>query len=323
MIDQYGRIIDYLRISVTDKCNFRCLYCMPEDGVESICHREILRFSEIIRICRCAAKLGIKKIKITGGEPLIRPGIVNLIRSIHEIEGIRQITLTTNGYLLEKYLPKLLEAGISGINISLDTLNQERFGQIARVEGLAKVYRALQKAEETGIVVKINCVPMEENKSDLLEIAALARKYNVHVRFIEMMPIGIGKSYHTIYEKEIRRLLEASYGQLSPYSEFLGNGPAHYYQLPGFQGKIGFISAMSHEFCEDCSRIRMTADGFFKLCLNYDSQINLKDYMRNGASDEELEQYMRDAIYHKPRRHGFLDGSLIQAETRKMAGIGG
>ncbi len=324
MIDQYNRTIDYLRISVTDRCNFRCVYCMPEEGVAQLCHHDILTFDEIIKICKSAVKLGIHRIKITGGEPLLRKDLEHLIRMIHEIDGIHELTMTTNGYYLEERLEALKEAGITGINISIDTLDEGAFENITRHEGLEKVVSSLRKAIAIQIPsVKVNCVPMKQNEKDLCQIAALAKEYPVHVRFIEMMPIGLGELFQGIYQDKILSQLERIYGIARPCRERLGNGPARYYSFPEFQGKIGFISAMSHEFCEDCNRIRLTADGDLKLCLNYGSRWNLRDFIRSGASEKQLTEYMYQAIYHKPRRHGFLEIKGCEKEIRKMAGIGG
>ena len=324
MQDQYNRKIDYLRISVTDKCNFRCMYCMPEEGVDYIDHKDILRFEEVIRICRCAVKLGIRKIKITGGEPLIRRGVCELIREINGIKGIDSITLTTNGYRLQEFLQELKEAGVTGINVSLDTLDEERFQKITRHEGLEAVLGGIHEAVRIGISsVKVNCVPMRVNSDDFAEVAMLAKDEPVHVRFIEMMPVGIGKEFGRIEQKEIMKKLEEKIGPLMPVEEKLGNGPARYYCVQDFQGRIGFISAVSHEFCQDCNRIRLTADGYLKLCLNYDSHVNVRDFIRSGITDEQLEDFLREAVYHKPRRHGFEEQDNEEREDRRMAGIGG
>ncbi|MGF0033958.1 GTP 3',8-cyclase MoaA [Bariatricus sp. SGI.154] len=325
MKDQYQRTIDYIRISVTDRCNFRCRYCMPEEGVESICHTEIMTYEEILRLVRLAAGLGIKKVKITGGEPLVRRGVCGLIGEISRMPGIESVTITTNGALLEQYLTELVQAGVTGINISLDTLNRERFRYITRRDDYDKVQAGLKQAVATGIPTKINCVPMRGfNEDELADIAALAKHDPVAVRFIEMMPIGMGVEKAGIYQDEIRKGLESRYGTMLPIEEMLGNGPAKYYQIPGFQGKIGFISAISHEFCEGCNRVRLTADGILKPCLNYESHINLKQEMRNGIDDWELEKILKDAIYAKPRCHSFGDQTKKEIqEKRKMAGIGG
>ncbi len=325
MKDQYQRLINYLRISVTDRCNLRCRYCMPEEGVESICHSEIMTYEELLRICGIAAKTGIQKIKITGGEPLVRKGVCKLIHGIRAIHGIDSVTITTNGSLLGEYLPELAEAGIAGINISLDTLDKEKFCQITRRNDFDKVWDGFLSAVRTGIPVKINCVPIRGfNDEELSQIAALAKEYPVTVRFIEIMPIGMGREYMGILQDEIREKLEAQYGAMVPTKEALGNGPAKYYKLSGFSGRIGFISALSHEFCEACNRIRLTADGILKPCLNYESHIDLKKSMREGASDLELERIFAEGIYQKPRCHAFGDMEKHGMwEKHQMWGIGG
>lgn len=324
MLDQYNRKIDYMRISVTDKCNFRCTYCMPKEGIKTLQHEELLHFEEIERIVRSAVELGVRRIKITGGEPLVRRGVIRLISSIHKIPGIEEITLTTNGYRLSEYLPDLLEAGVTGINISLDTLNRERFQQITGSDALEKVLQSIEDTLKSGISnVKINCVLMNINREDWSEVAGLARRYPIHVRFIEMMPIGKGTSYLGVTQNQIKKRLEAAYGNLTPCSERLGNGPAEYYQAEGFRGRIGFISAMSHEFCDSCNRFRLTIDGYVKLCLNCESKINLRDFMRQGVSDQELTDFLQQAIYHKPRCHGFENQDKSDKEVRQMASIGG
>ncbi|MDD3219647.1 MAG: GTP 3',8-cyclase MoaA [Lachnospiraceae bacterium] len=324
MQDQYGRKIEYLRISVTDKCNFRCVYCMPEDGVEYIEHEEVMRFEEVLRVCRCAVQLGIHEIKITGGEPLVRHGVCDLIRQISAIDGIDSVTLTTNGYLLRQYLPQLKSAGVTGINVSLDTLDPQHFHQITRNDGLSEVLAGIKEAVSIGIPsVKINCVPMRGNQDDFVGVAMLAKDAPVHVRFIELMPIGMGQEFDRISQEQMIENLEARIGKLIPVQEHLGNGPAVYYKADGFLGRIGFISAISHEFCQDCNRIRMTVDGYLKLCLNYSSHINVRDYIRSGATDEELEHFLKAAIYGKPRHHGFLEKNNAEKESRKMVEIGG
>ncbi len=325
MQDQYGREIDYLRISVTDRCNFRCKYCMPAEGVEPMCHSEIMTYEEILWLCRISVRLGIRKIKITGGEPLVRRDVCRLIKRICQIPEIESVTITTNGLLLKQYLPELEAAGVSGINISLDTLDRERFLQITRRDDFEKVWDGIREAVKSKIPVKINCIPMRGwNEDELEKIAGLAKWYPVMVRFIEMMPIGMGVEQAGIFQDEIKARLSERYGTMIPVNENLGNGPASYYQLPGFQGRVGFISAVSHEFCDTCNRIRLTADGILKSCLNYESQINIKEKMRNGIADQELEKILRDAIYRKPKCHAFGDVSKKeQQEKRRMVGIGG
>lgn len=325
MLDQYNRKIDYLRISVTDRCNFRCKYCMPEEGVDFISHREILSYEEIVRLTEIGTELGIRKIKITGGEPLVRKGVCGLIRSIRDIKDIESVTVTTNGLLLSEYLPGLKKAGVSGINISLDTLDRDRFYQITGRDSFPQVWKGFQEAVSSGIPVKINCVPMKGiNDDQIADLAGMAKRFPICVRFIEIMPIGMAGVYKGIPQDEVRAVIENEYGAMIPAEEVYGNGPADYYNLSGFAGHIGFISAMSHEFCGQCNRVRLTADGILKPCLSRESHIDLKKTLRCGMTDSEIKTVLQNAIYNKPRKHIFgrqLAGE--QPEHRRMSGIGG
>ncbi|MBO6163839.1 MAG: radical SAM protein, partial [Lachnospiraceae bacterium] len=250
MKDTYGREIDYIRISVTDRCNLRCRYCMPEEGVESISHDRILRFAEIVRIAEAAAALGISKIKLTGGEPLVRRGIVSLVRELKQVPGIREITMTTNGVLLGEMYEDLLDAGLSAVTISLDTLDRKEYARITRRDEFDKVTASLEKVVKDGrIPVKINCVSYRrEHPQELRDIALLAKDHPLHVRFIEMMPIGLGKQFAWLSQEDLMEILRPATGVLIPTLEVLGNGPARYYRAEGFAGRIGFISAISHQF---------------------------------------------------------------------------
>ena len=325
MKDKYGREIDYLRISITDRCNLRCVYCMPEEGIESIPHDEILTYDEILRICEIVSELGIRKIKITGGEPLVRKDIVNLIRDIKNIDKIEQVTLTTNGILLHEMLDDLYDAGIDAINISLDTLNKDNFKKITRRDGLEKVLMSIDKAYDLGIRVKINCLAIRDfNLRELVEIASFAKDREIDVRFIELMPIGFGKKYTQIDNDEILSILESRFGTFEIVTEKRGNGPAKYYRNQNMKGCIGFISAISHEFCESCNRIRLTSSGFLKLCLHYNKGIDLKEPIRNGISDEDLKKLIHDTIWNKPISHKFGHASEEQdIELKNMVQIGG
>ena len=325
MLDKLNRKIDYLRISVIDRCNLRCVYCMPEEGIESIPHDEILTYDEILRICETVSQLGIKKIKITGGEPLVRKDIVNLIRDIKNIDKIEQVTLTTNGILLHEMLDDLYDAGIDAINISLDTLNKDNFKKITRRDGLEKVLMSIDKAYDLGIRVKINCLAIRDfNLSELVEIASFAKDREIDVRFIELMPIGFGKKYTQIDNDEILSILESRFGTFEIVTEKRGNGPAKYYRNQNMKGCIGFISAISHEFCESCNRIRLTSSGFLKLCLHYNKGIDLKEPIRNGISDEDLKKLIHDTIWNKPISHKFGHASEEQdIELKNMVQIGG
>ena len=325
MLDKLNRKIDYLRISVIDRCNLRCVYCMPEEGLESIPHEEILTYEEILRICETVSQLGIKKIKITGGEPLVRKDIVNLIRDIKNLDKIEQVTLTTNGILLYDMLDDLYDAGIDAINISLDTLKEDNFKQITRRDGLEKVLMAIDKAYNLGIRVKINCLAIRDfNINELADIANFAKDREIDVRFIEFMPIGFGKKYTQIDNDEILSILESNFGTFEPVTEKRGNGPAKYYKNKDMKGCIGFISAISHEFCESCNRIRLTSNGFLKLCLHYNKGIDLKAPIRSGISDEDLKVLIHDTIWNKPLSHkfGHTNGEK-DIEVKNMVQIGG
>ena len=325
MLDKLNRKIDYLRISVIDRCNLRCVYCMPEEGIESIPHDEILTYDEILRICEIVSELGIRKIKITGGEPLVRKDIVNLIRDIKNIDKIEQVTLTTNGILLHEMLDDLYDAGIDAINISLDTLNKDNFKKITRRDGLEKVLMSIDKAYDLGIRVKINCLAIRDfNLRELVEIASFAKDREIDVRFIELMPIGFGKKYTQIDNDGILSILESRFGTFEIVTEKRGNGPAKYYRNQNMKGCIGFISAISHEFCESCNRIRLTSSGFLKLCLHYNKGIDLKEPIRNGISDEDLKKLIHDTIWNKPISHKFGHASEEQdIELKNMVQIGG
>lgn len=324
MIDGQGRVIDYIRISVTDRCNLRCVYCMPEEGIEPAAHEEILRYQEIERLAGIFARMGIRKIKITGGEPLVRRGIEQLVENLKKTPGIEQVTLTTNGILLSEKWEGLKAAGLDGINLSLDTLNPQVYRQITRREGLEKTLEGMKKILEDGTIPrKINCVPMGIPGQNVEELAELSRKYPVHVRYIEMMPIGLGKEYRGVTEEELLGELEALYGKSKAYEGRLGNGPGHYFEFPGFLGKVGFISAISHKFCHQCNRVRLTSQGFLKTCLQYENGVELRGLLRSGAGDEELEEVIQKEILCKPVSHHFLQEEKEETEHRIMSQIGG
>lgn len=323
MIDRQGRTVDYLRVSVTDRCNLRCVYCMPPQGVASVPHGDLLTYEEILRVCGSAARLGVRKIKLTGGEPLVRKGVDGLIRGLKGIDGIEQVTMTSNGILLEDQLDALVGAGLDAVNISLDTLDPARFEQITRHTGLETVLMAMDKALAHRLRVKVNVVPARElNEDQLLPLAELARERPIEVRFIEMMPIGCGKEFAPIASEEIKQRLEARYGALTPLSERLGNGPAEYVAVSGFRGHIGFISAVSMRFCEQCNRIRLTSTGFLKPCLHGSGGTELRPLLRGGITDDDLTERLRREIAAKPAHHCFGE-SRPDEERRTMAQIGG
>lgn len=326
MLDQYKRKIDYMRISVTDRCNLRCRYCMPADGIEQMACKDLLSYEEILRLCRIFAQLGIKKIKLTGGEPLVRLGICNLIQQIKQISGIEQVTITTNGVLLPQMAEELIKTGIDGINISLDTLQRDKFLELTRRDQVADVLAGIERLMELGYKnIKINCVPiLEINGNQIAEIVGLAKKYPLVVRFIELMPIGNITGYTAIHRDFIMETLQNRYGELIPYQSSLGNGPASYFSLPKFKGKIGFIDAIHHKFCEACNRVRLTSNGFMKLCLQYNVGVDLKQMLRSDADDVYLKQVIKKNIYKKPLEHHFYDESVAQIrDERNMFQVGG
>jgi cyclic pyranopterin phosphate synthase len=331
MIDGYGRTIDYLRISVTDKCNLRCRYCIPAEGVELLRHEELLTLEETARLVRIMAGMGLKKVRITGGEPLVRKNIEKLIEDIHNIPQIEDIAITTNGTLLNGRIQRLKSCGLNAVNISLDTLDEDVFTKITGKDMLPKVLWAIDEALSQGMKCKVNCVPcVELNADSLIPMALIARDKAVDVRYIELMPMGCGRNFTGISSPDILKSLEAVYGKAA-YIETASDtqGPAEYWQFPDFKGKIGFISPISHKFCGECNRIRLTAEGRLKLCLNYNYGIDLKELLRRGDSDNDISYAVMEALKLKPRRHDFGYGGQAAGgtdkghEDRKMVQIGG
>ena len=326
MIDGKGRLIDYMRISVTDRCNLRCRYCMP-DGIRQIAMSEILTYEEIERICQIAAELGIKKLKITGGEPLVRKGCTDLIRRLKKVPGIEQVTLTTNGVLLTEYLESLKKAGTDGINISLDTCNSIRYQAITGMDACDRVIEAVHKSADSGIRTKVNAVLQEDNpegevcKEDIKGLLDLSKETAVDVRFIELMPIGYGKKRHGVSNDRVLSEIRKIYPEIKRDERTHGNGPAVYYQIPGFSGSIGFISAMHGKFCKSCNRVRLTSRGFLKLCLCYESGVDLREVLQKKNAPE-LQAVMEQAIFQKPMEHCF-ERPNDMTEHHLMSGIGG
>lgn len=323
MRDEHGREIDYIRLSVTDRCNLRCTYCMPEEGVAAFPHRDILTFEEIHRVVSAAASLGIRRVKITGGEPLVRKGVVHLIRSLRSIDGIAPITVTTNGILLSDYAAPLKEAGVDGVNVSLDSLDPDAYRRITRIGDVAEAVAGIDAAYDAGLPVKINCVPISGlNIGDVGKIAAMALDRNIQVRFIEMMPLGHAARMRGIPNSAVMAMLERAYGPLSPCPERLGNGPAEYYSLAGFAGRIGFISALGSCFCASCNRIRLTADGRLQSCLHLNRGVSLKPALAE-ESDGRLRAALESCVGRKPRRHSMETAAPEPVVRRAMSQIGG
>ena len=323
MLDQYGRKIDYLRISVTDRCNLRCRYCMPEP-VDAVQHADILRYEEILRICRAAAELGITKFKVTGGEPLVRAGCVDFITALKKQPGTEQVTLTTNGLLLEANLDALTDVGLDGVNISFDSPDNARFRRITGYtgDGADTLLHVLEECCANGLKTKINAVLLEETESDAPALAAIAAKLPVDVRFIELMPIGFGTTMKRVSPDDILAALRERWFDLAPTDEKRGNGPAHYYKSAALLGRIGFIDAVSHKFCAGCNRVRLTSTGQLKPCLCYADSADLRALIRGGSTDGELKEALRAAVYQKPRAHCFDTNDII-TEKHMMSQIGG
>ncbi len=326
MLDQFGRTIDYMRISITDRCNLRCRYCMPED-VELVQMRDILTYEEIMEAVRAAVTLGIRKLKITGGEPLVRRGCDRLVAGLKQIPGIEQVTMTTNGVLLEKYLPALAEAGLDAVNISLDTLDRDRFRAITGRDDLPAVLAGLEASLASPVRVKINTVLQKGvNDDEWLHLAQLAEDRQLDVRFIEMMPIGSGALSEGVSNTELFELLHRQYPSLQADPSVHGNGPAVYFHIPEWNGSIGLISAMHGKFCDRCNRIRMSAQGRIKPCLCYGETADLRDVLRAedgpDARREKLRAVLAEAIYTKPQAHCFEEVGKI-TERNRMIRIGG
>ena len=326
MFDRYQREIHYLRLSVTDLCNLRCRYCMP-DGVEKLEREAVLTYEEFLRLAALFAQCGIDTVRVTGGEPLVRKNVAQLVAGLKAIPGIRKVTMTTNGILLAQQLPALLAAGLDSVNISLDTLRPEVFRQITARDDFAAVEAGLRAALESGLPVKLNCVPQAEvNEAELEDLAALAKDHPLQVRFIEMMPIGYGAAMPCISGPELRQRFARRWADLAPLPAeqgcALGDGPAVYYTVPGWQGSIGFIAAVHGKFCASCNRVRLTSQGFLRPCLASEAGCDLKALLRSGASDEELLAAIRTTIWEKPQEHHFELKQDIPA-TRGMYRIGG
>lgn len=323
MLDRYGRTIDYLRVSVTERCNLHCRYCRPQRQAPS-CPGVPLPFADLLRICRVAAGLGITRFKVTGGEPLARAGCVAFIAQLKKLPGVEQVTLTTNGLLLDEALADLCEAGLDGVNLSLDTLDDARYRALTGYAGAAvgKLQGVLHRCIAAGLRVKVNTVLLPENLAEAPRIAALAGQMPVDVRFIELMPIGAGAGMQCVPGADAMALLRHVWPDLHPTGEKRGNGPARYYASKALLGRIGLIDAVSHAFCAECNRLRLTSTGLLKPCLCYDAAVDLRALLLSGAEDEALACALRGAIFSKPRAHCFAEQQDV-TEHKWMSQIGG
>jgi len=320
LIDRYERVIDYVRISVTDRCNLRCVYCFDGDLPLTL-HSDILSYEEILRLVRLLAELGVRKVRLTGGEPLVRRNLPFLIREIATLSGIEDVSLTTNGVLLKEYAPMLRDAGLKRINVSLDSLRRERFKEITGFDLFDQVLEGIDMALKVGLdPVKINTVIIRGfNDDEVLDFVLLAIRKNLNVRFIEFMPFGsIWEKERIVTSDEIKKRIEESYGLEE--CENRGNGPARVYRVEGTRAEIGFISPLSAHICALCNRIRVTARGGLKVCLFSEDEYDLKRLLRDGSDDESIKSLVRRVIGRKPERRG--EFGLIR-KCQKMREIGG
>ncbi|MCX5809805.1 MAG: GTP 3',8-cyclase MoaA [Proteobacteria bacterium] len=307
MVDDHNRVINYLRLSVTDRCNLRCIYCMPEEGVTFTPHSEILTYEEMIHIVKLCVREGIHKVRLTGGEPLVRKGIAGFIQGLRNIEGLDEITLTTNGVLLKEFAQVLRECGISRINVSMDTLRQDRFYQITGRDFFDRVWEGINEAESLGFdPIKINVVAMRGvNDDEIVDFAGLTYNKPYHVRFIEMMPVGENNGWSRDKFIPINEILDRirSLGVINPVCRNLLDGPARRYRLEGAMGEIGFIGALSNHFCKTCNRLRLTSCGHLRGCIFSDQKVDLKTPLRTGRDDDNLLNLIETTIRNKPKNH--------------------
>lgn len=325
LIDKYNRHLNYLRISITDRCSLQCMYCMPPGFVTRLPHNEILRYEEIIRIIKVGISLGISKIRITGGEPLVRKGVYDFLEQLADMDGLRDIALTTNGVSLKDNIEKIKAAGIKRINISLDTLSRNKYKEITGHDRFDQVWEGIELAHKNGFdPIKLNMVALSGvNDDELSDFARLSFSYPFHIRFIEYMPIGKSRMKYgpLLLVPEIKRRI-STIGKLIPVKNSINDGPAERYRFEGAKGEIGFIGALSHHFCNRCNRLRLTASGQLRPCLLSDHHEDLKSLLRKGCSDEELAEIFLAAVRHKPSDHN-LSISNPAKVLSQMSSIGG
>lgn len=324
-IDRFGRKLHYLRISLTDHCNLRCVYCMPEEMVFRP-NRELMQDEEVLFLAKLFIRLGFDKIRLTGGEPTVRMNVVELVREIAAIEGLKTLTMTTNGILLPKLAQKLKEAGLQRVNISLDTLQADKFQTLTRWGKLEDVWAGIRAAEEAGLTpVKINAVVVRNyNEGDVVDIAGLTLDHPWQVRFIEMMPLGGATEFQQqqlVTMNEVYTMVEQAFGQLEPLYDGDLDGEARVFRIPGARGEVGFIASVTRPFCALCTRARLTADGKLRLCLLREGEVDLLTPLRQGASMDELRTFILAGLWEKPWGHGLAQNEI--AVNRVMSEIGG
>lgn len=327
LIDPFGRTINYLRISITDRCNLRCAYCLPASGTQWLPREELLTADEIVRVAEAAANLGVSRIRLTGGEPLVRPDALEIVSRIATLPGIQDVSLTTNAILLENMAQPLADAGLNRVNISLDTLNPEKFRRVTRFGDFSHAWSGILAAEEAGLTpIKLNTVVVGGfNADELPHIASLSKIYPWHIRFIELMPVGNQQDWGDGLPVDAKRYVSVQqmHAQLStlnlqPATMLSGNGPARTFRIPGAPGTVGFISPLGEHFCENCNRLRLTADGRLRACLLMDHEISVREALKNGG---DLGALLQKSISQKPRGHELAQNNF--PEARRMAQIGG
>lgn len=327
LVDAYSRKIDYLRVSVTDRCNLRCVYCMPPEGIDLIESNDILRYEELLRIARIAASHGVSKVRVTGGEPLVRKGIVDFLKNLSLIEGIEDLSLTTNGVLLKDYAQRLKDAGLNRVNVSLDSMNRERFLKMTRGDNLAQVLDGLEEAEKVGLrPVKINMVVIKGfNDDEVVDFAMMSKTKPYHVRFIEYMPFNTQEGWQRekcLTARQLKEMIDAV-EPLVPVTETKGSaGPAKRFRFKDAPGEVGFISPVSEHFCGTCNRLRLTSDGKLRTCLFSDKEIDIRKALRDGSSDEVVEHLLFRAVAEKPEGHS-INENVFKKCSRTMSLIGG
>lgn len=324
LVDQYKRQLDYLRISVTDRCNLKCIYCMTHGNISKLNCKEILRYEEIFRIAGIFTKLGVSKIRITGGEPLVRKGICGFLAELSGLKEVKDLSITTNGVFLKENIMKIKSAGIRRLNISLDTLDRIKFIKISGIDAFGKVWESIMEAVDMGFnPVKINMVVLRGiNDDEIPDFAGLSLSHPFHIRFIEYMPIGTaGMKSKQVLAPEIKERI-SSIGRLYPVENISSDGPAERFKFKNAKGEIGFIKPISEHFCNSCNRLRLTASGYLKTCLLSDSETDLKTPLRDGCSDSELADIILKAVYKKPFEHPLVANHTGMISGR-MSAIGG
>jgi cyclic pyranopterin phosphate synthase len=325
LIDPCNRHLNYLRISITDRCNLKCIYCVPRDRITRLSHADILTYEEILRLVKIGVKLGISKLRVTGGEPLVRKGVYGFLSELSRIDGLADLSLTTNGVALKDNLAKIKSAGIKRVNISLDTLKRKRFHQITGLDLFDQVWQGIEEAREMGFQpIKINVVALNGvNDDELKDMARLSFDNPFHIRFIEYMPIGDSQMGNgpLLLAPEIKKRI-SELGQLIPVRNSVHDGPAQRYRFEGARGEVGFIHALSHHFCDRCNRLRLTASGQLRPCLLSDHHEDIRGPLRDGSSDDELAEIFFKAVRHKPSDHNLAAGNPSRV-CGQMHAIGG